>query len=578
MIGKTIGQYRIVGQLGRGGMGSVYKAVDETLDREVAIKILNPELVDTEVMKRFRSEATILAKLNHPEIAAIYELFQSETDLLMVMEFVRGETLEKVADRLGALEPEQAAYLVDRILSALEHAHRAGIVHRDMKPANVMVTEHGAVKIMDFGIARVRGAAHVTLDGYMMGTPAYMPPEQVLGQSVDGRADLYSVGVVLYRLLTGGLPFNADTAIAVVLQQVSDPPTPLHVHREGLPDWCDPILQRALAKSPEDRFQTAEEFRAALGKAAGMVTTELTRTFALSLADGELTTPTKPSELERFGLTPVPRTHPQTQVLVVPNPAVSPTGSGAEAVGTLPPATSANSARNAEGAPIALRHKHEVLSRSTLAIVAGGLAVLAIAALRRPAVAPTATTASVPRAATGKPAVSRPHRPEAPLKTREGPEPRVNQTPQRREARLNSSLAAPFGFEARALVDNGDRWRERKSQVLLADGAINVQASDDLERLYAVPYEGVMSISYSRGRDPLWNAPDGPAVVARPSGLDLGIFRGERHWVSLRTSNAKSEFVVLRLTNDAQARRAITALEERTGRRAALVVERKDGG
>src|SRR2546428_4352940 len=162
MIGKTLGKYRIVGQLGRGGMGTVYKAVDETLDREVAIKVLNPELADAKVMKRFQAEATILAKLNHHEIAGIYELFRTDSDLLMVMELVRGETLDKIADRLGFLPPERAAYLIEKVLSGLGYAHRAGIVHCDMKPANVMVTEEGGVKIMDFGVARVRGAVRVT--------------------------------------------------------------------------------------------------------------------------------------------------------------------------------------------------------------------------------------------------------------------------------------------------------------------------------------------------------------------------------------------------------------------------------
>jgi serine/threonine-protein kinase len=210
-------------------------------------------------MSRFRAEATTLAKLSHPEIATIYELFRSDTDLLMVMELVRGETLDKLSERLGPLPPERAASLIDKVLSALEHAHRAGIVHRDMKPANVMVTETGGVKIMDFGIARVRGADHMTVDGHMMGTPAYMPPEQVLGQDVDGRADLYSVGVVFYRLLTGTLPFKADTTIGMVQKQISDAPTPLRLYRDGLPDWCEGLLHRALAKSPVDRFQTAEE-------------------------------------------------------------------------------------------------------------------------------------------------------------------------------------------------------------------------------------------------------------------------------------------------------------------------------
>ena len=162
MIGKTIGKYRIVGQLGRGGMGTVYKAVDEVLDREVAIKVLNAKIADTEMVERFRTEAITLAKLSHPDIATIFELYRSETDLLMVMELVRGETLDKISDRSGGFPPEHAAYLIDMVLSALAHAHHAGIVHRDIKPANVMVTEHG-VKIMDFGVATVRGPSARTV-------------------------------------------------------------------------------------------------------------------------------------------------------------------------------------------------------------------------------------------------------------------------------------------------------------------------------------------------------------------------------------------------------------------------------
>src|SRR5262245_31760315 len=177
-------------------MGTVYKAVDEMLDRAVAIKVINPELTNTKIMKRFRAEATTLAKLNHPEIATIYELFQFEKDLLLVMELVRGESLEHMCVRLGALPAAAAVSLIDKVLSALEHAHRAGIVHCDIKPANIMVTERGGIKIMDFGTARMRGAQHGTLDNNMIGTPAYMSPEQVLGQPLDGRADLYAVGVV----------------------------------------------------------------------------------------------------------------------------------------------------------------------------------------------------------------------------------------------------------------------------------------------------------------------------------------------------------------------------------------------
>ena len=292
MIGRTIGKYRIVGQLGRGGAGIVYKAMDETLNRDVAVKTLNPDLANTEVMSRFRAEATILARLNHPQIATIYELFRSEADLLMVMEFVRGETLDKLSERLGPIAPDRAAYLIDLILTALEHAHRAGIVHRDVKPANVMVTGEGSVKIMDFGIARVLGAEQKTVDFRLMGTPAYMSPEQVMGEEVDGRSDLYSVGVLFYRLLTGALPFTADTALGMLQRQIRDTPTPVQVHRPSLPQWCDQIVQRALAKAPSDRFQSAEEFRDALGQATGpLPAVDLAKTFAVPGKEGVASPP-----------------------------------------------------------------------------------------------------------------------------------------------------------------------------------------------------------------------------------------------------------------------------------------------
>ena len=181
MVGQNIGKYRVLDRIGRGGMGTVYSAIDETLHREVAIKVLNAELNDPEVAKRFRAEAITVARLSHPGIATIYELFQHEGQWLMVMEFVRGETLEHMAERLGSLSPQRTAELCMQALAALAHAHSMGVVHRDLKPANMMITETGSVKIMDFGIARVAGTEHLTNAGFMMGTPAYMAPEQVMG-------------------------------------------------------------------------------------------------------------------------------------------------------------------------------------------------------------------------------------------------------------------------------------------------------------------------------------------------------------------------------------------------------------
>ena len=268
MRSTTLGKYRITGTLGRGATGIVYRAVDESLGREVAVKILNPSLAESSTLERFRAEAAVLASLNHPGIATIHELYTSPTELLMVMELVRGETLEQLCDRLGPLPLDRAAYLIDQILSALEHAHRAGVVHRDLKPANVMLTELG-IKIMDFGVAHARRAEPSAAEGYIVGTPAYMAPEQALGEAVGEAADVYSVGVMFYRVLTGALPFEAETPLDMLQQQLSNTPTPIWRHCNDLPAWCETIVMGALAKSQSERFPTAAAFRVALGRAAG---------------------------------------------------------------------------------------------------------------------------------------------------------------------------------------------------------------------------------------------------------------------------------------------------------------------
>jgi serine/threonine-protein kinase len=266
MLGQNVGKYRVLERIGRGGMGTVYRALDETLHRDVAIKVLNAELNDPEVARRFRAEAITVARLSHPGIATIYELFQNDDQWLMVMEFVRGETLEHMVDRLGPLSPQRTAELTMQALGALAHAHSMGVVHRDLKPANIMITESGAIKIMDFGIARVAGTEHLTSAGFMMGTPAYMAPEQVMGEEIDARADLYAMGVVFYRLATAKLPFKGDTPFAMAQSQVNDPPTPIGMIRSDLPGWVPQLMGRALAKNREDRFQSANEFQEALGR------------------------------------------------------------------------------------------------------------------------------------------------------------------------------------------------------------------------------------------------------------------------------------------------------------------------
>jgi serine/threonine-protein kinase len=291
MVGQNIGKYRVIDRIGRGGMGTVYRAIDETLHREVAIKVLNAELNDPEVAKRFRAEAITVARLSHPGIATIYELFQHDGQWLMVMEFVRGETLEHMVVRMNALSAQRSAELCMQALAALAHAHSMGVVHRDLKPANLMITETGAVKIMDFGIARVAGTEHLTNAGFMMGTPAYMSPEQVKGQEIDARADLYAMGVVFYRLTTGKLPFKGDTPFAMAQSQVNDPPTPVAMLRSDLPPWVEQVIVRALQKAPEQRFQSAVEFHEAFARClAGLPLSTMYGT----MAGDVLTTPGRP--------------------------------------------------------------------------------------------------------------------------------------------------------------------------------------------------------------------------------------------------------------------------------------------
>jgi serine/threonine protein kinase len=552
MIGRTIGKYRIVGHVGRGGAGIVYRAIDETLHREVAIKTLNPDLANTEVMKRFRAEATILAKLNHPHIATIYELFRSEADLLMVMELVRGETLDRLAQRLGPMPPEAAAYLVDRMLSALEHAHREGVVHRDMKPANVMVTEGGGVKIMDFGIARVLGAEQMTIDGRLMGTPAYMPPEQVLGQDVDGRTDLYSVGVVFYRLVTAALPFNAETALAMMQRQIVEPPTPLHVHRQGLPDWCDAIVQRALAKAPEDRFQTAEAFREELRRVAGALDAgEFSQTFAIQAPVAETL------DLSRVDVDATVSRHPASSAR-----------RWRQALGWV----------NAAAAVVAIG---AALGYVTLRRQPDGAAIAApsgepTAAVTMPETLTPPDIAPEPPPDADRPAATDPGVPAPPLR-RPAPESAGHEPVAARVSRTPARILEPLlVFETKTLVGT-KKPREHDAQLVLAEGTITVTPDVDSEYpFYTIPYNSVVSITYSRGRDPMWNSPEGPLPLTRGGGAlgKLGI-SVVRDWIALRTTT-REQFVAVRF-HDVLIRRVLLALEERTGRKPDLMAAPKDG-
>jgi serine/threonine protein kinase len=265
MIGTQISQYRLIEKLGEGGMGVVYKGVDTLLDRVVAIKLISSERADNdELLQRFKSEAKVQATLSHPNIATLYSYLVWEGRAVMVMEFIEGETLQQMVARRGPIPAEVAVPLFKQALLGVGAAHRRGIVHRDIKPANIMVSRESLVKVMDFGIAKVLGVTGTTRTNLQMGTAWYMAPEQVLNRPVDARTDIYALGVTLYELLSGQVPFRADSEYEVLSSHVQRIPELPTAHYPHIPQACVAAVMRALAKEPEKRFASTEDFSAAL--------------------------------------------------------------------------------------------------------------------------------------------------------------------------------------------------------------------------------------------------------------------------------------------------------------------------
>jgi len=265
MIGSTIGNYRITERIGGGGIGEVWKAVDLGLDRVVAIKALRPELASREqVVARFRSEAQTLARLNHPNIATLHTLLENRETLFMVMEYVRGRTLSSLIRRAGRFEPDTAFEIFRQTLDGIGHAHEVGVIHRDLKGSNLMVDDRGVVKIMDFGIARVLGSGRMTRHGYLVGTPEFMSPEQVRGEEATVQSDIYSLGVLLYEMLTGRVPFEKKGDFDLMQAQVRMAPPPPRSLAPEIPEAIEMVMLRALEKKPECRYRTTEAFLEAL--------------------------------------------------------------------------------------------------------------------------------------------------------------------------------------------------------------------------------------------------------------------------------------------------------------------------
>src|SRR5947208_9544184 len=260
------GRYRILRKLGTGGMANVYLAEDEVLGRRVAIKILDDRHAgDDQFVERFRREAKNAASLSHPNIVSIYDRGEAEGTYYIAMEYLDGRSLKELIVARGPAPIHLAVDYARQILAAIRFAHRHGIVHRDIKPHNILIDGEGRLKVTDFGIAR-SGPSQMTEAGSIIGTAQYLSPEQARGAPVDQRSDLYSVGAVLYELLTGNVPFTGSTPLEIAMKHLSQIPEPPSRLRPEIPPDLDRIVVRALAKNPDERYPTAQEMEADLAR------------------------------------------------------------------------------------------------------------------------------------------------------------------------------------------------------------------------------------------------------------------------------------------------------------------------
>ena len=268
MIGEKIHSYHINAHLGQGGMGNVYRATDTMLGREVALKMLHPQLtMQTQFLERFKKEARVLAQLLHPNIAVIYNFIEQQGNHFMVMEYVEGASLDELLKKYGTLPPEFVVPVFIQALEGLQHAHRKHIFHRDIKPSNIMLTPDGTVKLMDFGIAKVAGEQKMTQVNKIVGTVEFMAPELIQGKDASALSDIYAMGVTLYELISGKLPFESDTDFNLMQAILKKKPSPPDKLNASVPRPLADIVMKALDKNPDHRFTDARAFQQALANA-----------------------------------------------------------------------------------------------------------------------------------------------------------------------------------------------------------------------------------------------------------------------------------------------------------------------
>ena len=273
--GQQIGPYQVINQIGKGGMATVYKAYHAAVDRYVAIKIISNQLVENaEFLKRFKQEARLIAKLEHPHILPIHDFGETDGVPYMVMRYLEAGTLKERLKN-NALSLAEIDRIFSQLADALQYAHENGVIHRDIKPSNVMLDKRGSVFLTDFGVAKMlEGSSSLTATGTVTGTPDYMSPEQAQGLKVDGRSDVYSLGIVLFEMLTGHVPFEAETPLAVLFKQIQEPPPPLSIIRPDLPYQLEAVLLKALTKNPADRFTGIDDFHEAWRRAISAIMQE----------------------------------------------------------------------------------------------------------------------------------------------------------------------------------------------------------------------------------------------------------------------------------------------------------------
>jgi len=364
-IGQTVGEYRVIDVIGAGGMGTVYKVQHLISDRIEAMKVILPELIDSpELADRFVREIKVQARLSHPNIASLHNALRLGDQFLMVMEYVDGSTLHARL-RQGAIDPGASLDIILQVLSALAFAHAQGVVHRDIKPANIMLTGGGVAKLMDFGIARSLTDQHLTRAGAAVGSVYYMSPEQVQAAEVDSRSDLYSVGIMLYEMVTGMRPIAGDSSWAVMNAHLHQIPRSPSVVNPKLPAALSLAILKAIEKNPAERYQNASEFSHTLKAVPGLLRSE-------NRAYNYRPTELHPTEVADRGVVPHDLAEAPGAILHSPVPGVTPAPRGTP----VPPPSSS---REAPASP-AVRFDPDGLERVTreLAVYVGPMAKLLV--------------------------------------------------------------------------------------------------------------------------------------------------------------------------------------------------------